>query len=178
MGRSLGFGSTTAYFFALFRLAFAAAPSSRLNLAHRRNSPVHSTKGTLSPINGLQLLAGTRFQDLFHSPPGVLFTFPSRYWFTIGHWGVFSLGRWASRIPTGFLVSRRTQDPLRRNARFGYRAVTLSRGPFQAASPTRVLCNSVWSVLQPRKACLSVWARSVSLAATQDIAFAFSSSGY
>ena len=22
---------------------------------------------------------------LFHSPPGVLFTFPSRYWFTIGH---------------------------------------------------------------------------------------------
>lgn len=24
-----------------------------------------------------------RFQDLFHSPPGVLFAFPSRYWFTI-----------------------------------------------------------------------------------------------
>ena len=25
-----------------------------------------------------------RFQVLFHSPPGGLFTFPSRYWFTIG----------------------------------------------------------------------------------------------
>lgn len=158
MGRSLGFGSTTTYSCALFRLAFAAAPPFRLNLARHRNSPVHSTKGTLSPINGLQLLVGTRFQDLFHSPPGVLFTFPSRYWFTIGHWVVFSLGRWSSRIPTGFLVSRRTQDPLRRSGRFGYRAVTLSRGPFQAASPTRALCNSVWSVLQPRKASLSVWA--------------------
>jgi hypothetical protein len=39
--------------FALFRLAFAAAPSSKLNLAWDRNSPVHSTKGTPSPVNGL-----------------------------------------------------------------------------------------------------------------------------
>src|SRR5215203_4477516 len=54
-------------------------------------------------------LVGTRFQDLFHSPPGVLFTFPSRYWCTIGHGRVFSLGGWSPQIPTGFLVSRRTQ---------------------------------------------------------------------
>ena len=53
MGRSHGFGSTTTYSNALFRLAFAAAPSLRLNLACNRNSPVHSTKGTPSPINGL-----------------------------------------------------------------------------------------------------------------------------
>ena len=38
---------------ALLRLAFAAAPSLQLNLALYRNSPVHSTKGTPSPINGL-----------------------------------------------------------------------------------------------------------------------------
>lgn len=38
---------------ALFRLAFATAPLFPLNLATNRNSPVHSTKGTLSPINGL-----------------------------------------------------------------------------------------------------------------------------
>ena len=31
----------------------------------------------------LRLLVGTQFQDLFHSPPGVLFTFPSLYLFTI-----------------------------------------------------------------------------------------------
>ena len=33
----------------------------------------------------LRLFVSIRFQVLFHSPPGVLFTFPSRYWFTIGH---------------------------------------------------------------------------------------------
>src|SRR6478609_8862930 len=38
---------------ALFRLAFAAAPPLRLNLARERNSPVHSTKGTPSAVNGL-----------------------------------------------------------------------------------------------------------------------------
>lgn len=35
-------------------------------------------------VRGLRLIVSTRFQVLFHSPPGVLFTFPSRYWFTIG----------------------------------------------------------------------------------------------
>src|ERR1700716_3305787 len=45
-----GFGSTPTYSFALFRLAFAAAPSLQLNLARERNSPVHSTKGTPSHI--------------------------------------------------------------------------------------------------------------------------------
>src|SRR5690625_148428 len=96
-----------------------------LNLAYNRNSPVHSAIGTPSRINALRLLVGTRFQVLFHSPLGVLFTFPSRYCFTIGHYGVFSLGRWSSRIPTEFLVFRRTQDTLRRKYIFDYRAVTL-----------------------------------------------------
>ena len=52
-----------------------------------------------------------RFQVLFHSPPGVLFTFPSRYWYAIGFRLVFSLGRWSSQIPTGFHVSRGTRVP-------------------------------------------------------------------
>jgi hypothetical protein len=51
MGRSHGFGSTSTYSFALFRLAFATAPLLQLNLARKRNSPVHSTKGTPSHIN-------------------------------------------------------------------------------------------------------------------------------
>src|SRR5690606_11368858 len=40
----------------------------------------------------LRLLVGQRFQVLFHSPPGVLFTFPSRYWCTIGRLGYLALG--------------------------------------------------------------------------------------
>ena len=46
----------------------------------------------------------------FHSPPGVLFTFPSRYYFTIGHSGIFSLTRWSSQIHTGFHVPHATWD--------------------------------------------------------------------
>ena len=42
----------------------------------------------------------------------MLFTFPSRYWFTIGRWVVFSLTRWSSQIPTGFLVPRGTWVPV------------------------------------------------------------------
>jgi hypothetical protein len=47
---------------------------------------------------GLRRIVGKRFQVLFHSPPGVLFTFPSRYSSAIGHQGVFSLTRWSWQI--------------------------------------------------------------------------------
>ena len=113
MGRSLGFGSITCNSFALLRLGFpSAAYLIVLNLATYNNSPDRSTKSTLSDFNVLQLLVNTGFQVLFHSPPGVLFTFPSRYFFAIGHQLVFRLGRWSSRIPTRFLVSRGTLDTL------------------------------------------------------------------
>ena len=56
----------------------------------------------------LSLLVNIGFQILFHSPPGVLFTFPSRYLSSIGHLVVFSLGRWASHLHTRFLVSHAT----------------------------------------------------------------------
>ena len=61
-------------------------------------------------INPLRPLVSTRFQVLFTPLFGVLFTFPSRYQFTIGLSGVFSLARWCWQIPTGFLRSRGTQD--------------------------------------------------------------------
>ena len=92
------------------RFRFGSAPPV-LNLATYRNSSDRSTKSTPSSLNALRLLVNTGFQVLFHSPPGVLFTFPSQYCFTIGHWGVFRLGGWSPRLPTGFLVSRGTLDP-------------------------------------------------------------------
>ena len=42
-------------------------------------------RGQASLGIALPQLVSAWFQELFHSPPGVLFTFPSRYWFTIGH---------------------------------------------------------------------------------------------
>ncbi len=123
----------------------------RLNLAARRNSLAHSTKGTPSPARAgsdclwahgfrccftplpgcfspfphgtgplsvtgecLGLEGGPPcFQVLFHSPPGVLFTFPSRYWSAIGHRRVFRLGGWSPLLPTGFHVSGGTQGARR-----------------------------------------------------------------
>jgi hypothetical protein len=61
---------------------------------------------------GLPLFVCMRFQDLFHSPSGVLFAFPSRYWFTIGRSRVFSLGGWSPHLQTGFHVSRPTSRTL------------------------------------------------------------------
>ena len=82
-----------------------------LNLAAYYNSPDRSTKSTTSHLNVLCVLVNIRFQVLFHSPPGVLFTFPSQYFSSIGHQVVFRLGGWAPRLLTGFLVSECTPDP-------------------------------------------------------------------
>ena len=81
-----------------------------LNLAIYNNSQDRSTKSTTSHLNVLCLLVNIGFQVLFHSPPGVLFTFPSRYCFTIGHQVVFSLMGWSPLVHTRFPVSRTTLD--------------------------------------------------------------------
>ena len=57
----------------------------------------------------LRLIVGIRFQVYFTPLVGVLFTFPSRYWFTIGHVGVLRLGGWSPHVQTGFHVSRPTR---------------------------------------------------------------------
>ncbi len=49
------------------------------------------------------------FRIYFTPLAGVLFAFPSRYWFTIGQPGVFSLGGWSPRLQSGFLVPRPTR---------------------------------------------------------------------
>ena len=96
---------------ALFRLALASAPLlQQLNLAAYSRSPDRSTKSTISHLDVLYVLVGTGFQVLFHSPPGVLFTFPSQYYYSIGHQIVFSLRRWSSFLPAGFHVPRGTLD--------------------------------------------------------------------
>ena len=60
------------------RFPSGSAPSV-LNLASPRNSPDRSTKSTRSTFISVPQLVNTGFQVLFHSPPGVLFTFPSQY---------------------------------------------------------------------------------------------------
>jgi len=91
----------------------------------------------------LRLLVGARFQVLFHSPLGVLFTFPSRYWFAIGHRRVFSLGGWSPRIHTGFHVPGTTRVPSSEASGFRVRGSYPLRPAFPCRSATATLCNSV-----------------------------------
>jgi hypothetical protein len=69
----------------------------------------------------LRPLVGTRFQVLFHSPSGVLFTFPSRYLSAIGHLGVLSLGGWSPQFRTAFHGSGPTQEHHREAGAFHVR---------------------------------------------------------
>ena len=81
MDRSPGFGSTSCNYIALFRLALASAPILKiLTSLHNvtRRSVLQKVRSRTSIV--LLLLVNAGFQVLFHSPPGVLFTFPSRYY--------------------------------------------------------------------------------------------------
>ena len=57
---------------------------------------------------GLRPLVSVRFQVLFTRLVAVLFIVRSPYSFTIGHRGVFSLGRWAGPLRAGFHEPRAT----------------------------------------------------------------------
>ena len=128
----------------------------------------------------LRLLVGTRFQVLFHSPPGVLFTFPSRYWSTIGHRRVFRLGGWSPLLPTGFHVSGSTRVPVCSPRGFAYGALTLCRRPSQAVPLHNGFMTARRPAPQPRRRLrnrrFDLGPRS--LATTRGISFDFSSSGY
>ncbi len=69
------------------------------------------------------------FRIYFTPLTGVLFAFPSRYWFTIGQSGVFSLGGWSPHVQSRFLVSRPTR--FHTLSLFAYGAITHYGHPFQ-----------------------------------------------
>ena len=81
MGRSPGFGSILTDYIALLRLGFPSAP----HLECLTSPAVITRRTVLQKVRGcayiaLPQLVNTGFQVLFHSPPGVLFTFPSQYY--------------------------------------------------------------------------------------------------
>ena len=81
MGRSPGFGSMSADCFALLRLGFPPAPdflSLTLPATITRRTVLQKVRSSTRMV--VPQLVNTGFQVLFHSPPGVLFTFPSQYY--------------------------------------------------------------------------------------------------
>ena len=111
MDRSPGFGSISYDLFALLRLDFSSASYLKyLTLPYTITLWTVLQKVRHRSYKVLCLLVNIRFHVLFHSLPGVLFTFPSRYCFTIGHQVVFSLWGWSPIFHTRFPVSRTTLD--------------------------------------------------------------------
>ena len=92
---------------------------------------------------GLRRIVGTRFQVLFHSPPGVLFTFPSRYLSAIGHQEVFRLNGWSRQIHTPFQGWRVTWENTSESHTYIYGAITLYGATFQWTSTSNVISYSV-----------------------------------
>ena len=103
----------------------------------------------------------------------MLFTFPSRYWYTIGLTGVFSLAGWARQIHAELLVLRAPQD-----------TTTPPHASDTGLSPATVELSRTFSshpgydsvVLQPppRIETQRVWATPRSLATTGGIINLFS----
>ena len=84
-----------------------------------------------------------RFQILFHSPLGVLFTFPSRYLSAIGHQGVFRLNGWSRQIHTEFQGFRVTWGDASESLSYVYGGITLYAGTFQSSSTSSMIFYSV-----------------------------------
>ena len=141
--------------FAILKARFRCGSFSNLTSPHTATRWLILQKARRHNARLLRLLVGARFQVLFHSPLGVLFTFPSRYWFAIGHRRVFSLGGWSPRLRTGFHVPGPTRDAQQWGDGFRVRGSHPLRPALPCRSATRLLCNhstegsSVTCVPQP-----------------------------
>jgi hypothetical protein len=175
------------------RTRFRYGFPTRVNLATHRKlaGSFFKRHAVTSHKDSLRRIVGTRFQVLFHSPPGVLFTFPSRYLSAIGHQGVFRLNGWSRQIHTEFQGFRVTWDATPEMPAYTYGAITLYGATFQWTSTSQgtfLLC------VQPadRTECshnpatatpagyhtATVWPHPISLATTLGITIVFSSCGY
>ena len=76
-------------------------------LPGRRSAP--EARSILMVVEIFYILEASGFMFYFTPLLRVLFTFPSRYFFAIGHSGVFSLTKWSSWIRTRFHVSHSTR---------------------------------------------------------------------
>ena len=186
MGSSPGFGSTPCDYCALFRLAFATAPGiTPLTSPQRvtRRFILQKARGQACPIRDIALppLVSRRFQVLFHSPHRRSFHLSLTVLVHYRSSRVFSLGKWASRLPTGLACPVVLKVISRSPIPFAYETITLYGGPFQNPSTRNRISHSFGSLWRPRRALQPpscnghsldtrwVWALPLSLATTQGI---------
>ena len=131
---------------ALFRLGFPSAPHLKcltLPASATRRTVLQKVRG--SSCKDVPQLVNTGFQVLFHSPPGVLFTFPSQYYALSVTKEYLALEGGPSDFPQGFsCLAVLWILPL--PIVFMYGAFTLSGPPSQAVPLTNQL---TYAVLNP-----------------------------
>ena len=123
----------------------------------------------------LRLLVNIEFQVLFHSPPGVLFTFPSQYYALSVTEEYLGLGGGPPGFPQGFSCLVVLWILL------GFGQISLT-----GLSPSLMRLSSLFSYPssvpyrspQPQSTSTLVWPVSLSLATTQEIDVSFSSCRY
>ena len=132
--------------YALFRLGFPSAPHLKcltLPASATRRTVLQKVRG--SSCKDVPQLVNTGFQVLFHSPPGVLFTFPSQYYALSVTKEYLALEGGPSDFPQGFsCLAVLWILPL--PIVFMYGAFTLSGPPSQAVPLTNQL---TYAVLNP-----------------------------
>ena len=123
----------------------------------------------------LRLLVDIRFQVLFHSPPGVLFTFPSRYSSLSVVQECLALDGGPPGFPQGFTCPVVLWIPaIIRNLSLTGVSPSVPYFPKYFSWNADNLCRSA----TPEARRSQVWALPVSLAATKGISFDFFSSDY
>jgi hypothetical protein len=149
MGRSRGFGSNASdygqrprHILTRFRCAYG---NLSLKLARYVNSQAHSAKGTPSHIHSklcivLRLIVGDAISGTISLPSRGAFHLSLTVLLRYRWQRVFSLRRWSSQIPAGFLVSRGTWVPETSQMLFGYGAITRYGSAFQR------ICLNTWLV--------------------------------
>ena len=123
----------------------------------------------------LYLLVSSRFQVLFHSPPGVLFTFPSRYYSLSVTWSYLAFWDGPHFFQQDFSCPAVLWIPLRT---YTISSTGVSPSSLQLSSYFNYCFHATHAVRTPQIFLLAVWAAPISLATTFGITFVFFSFGY
>ena len=136
---------------ARFHYASVGLPLRQRTKVH---SPAHSSIGTPSQLAPLRLLVDVWFQIYFTPLSGVLFTFPSRYLFTIGLQEYLALGVSAPRFIRAIHVSNYSGTESRELHIFRIQDYYLLGSSFPTHFPIYTFCDSLQlnadPALQPR----------------------------
>ena len=123
----------------------------------------------------LYLLVSSRFQVLFHSPPGVLFTFPSRYYSLSVTWSYLAFWDGPHFFRQDFSCPNVLWIPLRM---LNISSTGLSPSLMCLSKHFDYTSHYYFCGPYPHSIILRVWAVPISLATTFGITFVFFSSGY